>query len=405
MKKLNFFIFGEPGLYDEFNPRYILENNKLHEIIYTIAEGTAFLFGVAELENLLAIDKKGLIDMISKLKRIGAIKVNEQGRFAINFTLFLAKDIDNIQEYLKYAGKRIGDRILSLGKEIKNIIEEEQITLNEVLMKRKLYHVICDYTFDGVALDYFSKKGLFKVSKVNEGNRDYILYAYEDDSVLNKFSNKLLCSSNNVQIDGYRFNSFGDCDGNRNDLFRYLRRVDREINNIQNAGELNSAYTKWVSKRNNELAKELGDYIINLAKGLIHGNESKYEDLFNIGKALGYLDLLEKGKVSINVPIFTENHEEVFNKVGEYISSEIYDELKEILKEMSERLENITAIRHGVDIKEIALELWHLIFGSINEYLVEKGFVDKPYYSEFEGRYLQSIYMLKSEGGNQNENN
>ncbi|MCM1988518.1 hypothetical protein [Oceanirhabdus seepicola] len=393
MKKLNFFIFGEPGDYDKFNPRYVYENNRIDELIYFIAEGEPFSQGVEELDENLSIDSEDLLVLISDLKRIGAIKVNEQERYAINFTLFLTNDIDNIQDFINYAGEKIGNKIISLEEKFNNILREKEISLNQVSVKRKFYHAICDYTFDGVALEYFSKKGLFKISKVNEGNRDFILYAYEDHKLLNKFSNKLLCSSNNVWIDGYRFNSFGDCDGNRNDVFRYFRRVDRAINNIENVEQLNKAYTKWIGKRNNELAKELGDYMIHLATGNIKGNERKHEELLSFSMGLGYVNSDNNEKITINVPIFTENHEEVFNKIAEFICSEIYETLKDILNEMSYRLGNITAVRHGVDKNEIALELWHLIFGAINEYLVEKGFVDKPYYSEFEGRYLQCIYM------------
>jgi hypothetical protein len=53
----------------------------------------------------------------------------------------------------------------------------------------------------------------------------------------------------------------------------------------------------------------------------------------------------------------------------------------------------LSAIKHKVDIKEIANELWHQVFGSINEYLVEKNFFERPNYIDGQGRFFQSIYI------------
>ena len=52
---------------------------------------------------------------------------------------------------------------------------------------------------------------------------------YEDDDLVEKNSNKLLCSSNNYKCPGFIFNSFGDSNGLRKDLFRFFKLAQKSI--------------------------------------------------------------------------------------------------------------------------------------------------------------------------------
>lgn len=52
---------------------------------------------------------------------------------------------------------------------------------------------------------------------------------------------------------------------------------------------------------------------------------------------------------------------------------------------------NISSIRHGIDINEVLNEIWHQIFGNINEQLVKLNLFKQPDYFEDEGRYLKCI--------------
>lgn len=71
----------------------------------------------------------------------------------------------------------------------------------------------------------------------------------------------------------------------------------------------------------------------------------------------------------------------------------ILDEMKETLSS-AESLSGLRCIGHGVPVKEIANELYHVVFGQINEQLAAEGFVENPPYREGEGRYLQSIELM-----------
>ena len=52
---------------------------------------------------------------------------------------------------------------------------------------------------------------------------------------------------------------------------------------------------------------------------------------------------------------------------------------------------DITAVTHGVNKFEIANELYHIVFGSINEILVSRKMVAAPCDVPGEGRYLRCI--------------
>lgn len=72
--------------------------------------------------------------------------------------------------------------------------------------------------------------------------------------------------------------------------------------------------------------------------------------------------------------------------------SSLFEVVKDTIDNLSIDLPDLTAVRHGVEFRDIANELWHLMFGAANEYLVNKGFYAKPEYRAGEGRYLQCIH-------------
>lgn len=82
-----------------------------------------------------------------------------------------------------------------------------------------------------------------------------------------------------------------------------------------------------------------------------------------------------------------------FLKELEYIIVNIFPIVKEIYDSFEVSASRLTPIRHKVDIKEKANEVWHQIFGATNEYLVKEGFVATPNNIDGQGRYLRSLIM------------
>ena len=72
------------------------------------------------------------------------------------------------------------------------------------------------------------------------------------------------------------------------------------------------------------------------------------------------------------------------------VEEALYEEAARTLREVQGRLE-ITAARHGVPAGETANELYHILFGGINEELVRRGLTAAPPDRPGEGRDLQCI--------------
>lgn len=88
--------------------------------------------------------------------------------------------------------------------------------------------------------------------------------------------------------------------------------------------------------------------------------------------------------------MFSRADEPVIARLAALVEEALYEEAARTLREVQGRLE-ITAARHGVPAGETANELYHILFGGINEELVRRGLTAAPPDRPGEGRYLQCI--------------
>lgn len=390
-REMEFYFFGDAGSYDEYNPALILNRLKAQEIIYFIASNEPFSIEKSDILNALDIEEKIVEDILYDMVKINAIE-ERNNSYRIDFPIFLEEDVLNIEKFLYGVGESIGNKIVNIKEIILNELKKIS-AYNKYSNERLLYHIICDYVFDRIAFEFFEEKGLFCTSKEQIGNRDYLIVAYEKSEVVSNHSNRLLCSSNNYRTEKYTFNSFGDCNGNRKDMFRFLNLTNLGINNSTKFEELNFSYIKIIERMNKELANKCGELIIKL-----NLENLKYEDLTTEEKEIAdflinmeYLKKEEGRNIELNIPIFNENDKKIIYKIGEIILNEIYEQVNKILISLEDNKLNITAIKHKVKIKEILNEMWHQIFGLTNEYLCNIGFVEKPENKDCEGRYLKSF--------------
>lgn len=392
MKKINLYFFGKPGGYDEYNPAYVCNSEYVPEILYIIANNEPFSICYRDIIDELKIDEEVLIRIINNLKQINAIDIRND-KYKLNFTVFLEKDMPLLDKYFVNIGRIIGEKII----EKKEIVYEKISQLSNYpnfSKERLLYHIICDSIFDGTAFQFFTDRDIFLHSKPQPGNRDYIIFGYEDSEIVEFHSNGLLCSSNNYRSKSFIFNSFGDSDGERRDMFRFFRKVIKSLEGATPFNDLNFAYIKLIEERNSEIAERCGELIWNISKRKIDLSELSYneKDLVHFLHLLGYIQIDEKNNtVLCNVPIFDIVDKEVINEISEIILSDICNLVRITFEDFEKNAIDLTAIKHKVDIKEISIELWHQVFGFTNEYLVKQKFVEKPENKKGEGRYLRSF--------------
>ncbi|WP_346915823.1 hypothetical protein [Clostridium sp.] len=392
MKRLNLYYFGDIGVYDKYNPAYVCDERLVPEILYMIAENEPFSVSKDHIIKTLTISDNSLDSIIENLKRINAIEEKE-GKYKINFPVFLERDIQVMDRCLKYVGKEIVDIIIK----IKSLIIQKLKKLSSYKIfdeERLLYHIICDMIFDGIAFDFFEEKDVFTASKVQSGNRNYIIIGYEDSYSVDSYSNKLLCSSNNYGSNKFIFNSFGDSNGLRKDMYRFFRMTQQSIKESTPFQDTNLTYIKIIDKTNKDIAEKCGQLVLRVFSEATNYNELSSEDkeLAIFLKDMDYINIDEtSNKLYCNVPIFQEEDMKIVTEISEIILTEILEIVKSTLSSLEKNSKDLTAIKHKVNIKEVGNELWHQTFGRANEELIARGIVAKPYSSEQEGRYLRSM--------------
>lgn len=395
-KKLNFYFFGETGEYDSYNPAYVLSEEYVSEILYLIAENETFTISKFKIAEFLNIKEEAIEYLINNLELINAIEIKNNG-YRVKFPVFLEKDIIEMENYINNSGEIIGRKIIEM-KDIlyKNVSELKCSKFHSY--ERILYHVICDIIFDGFAFEFFTEKDTFCASKQQPGGRDYIIIAYEDNELVEKHSNKILCSSNNYRSSGFIFNSFGDSNGLRKDMFRVFRHVQKSIDSASTFNKVNEAYNRVLDSKNREIADECGNLICNITNKNIKYSQlsEKEKNLSRFLNELEYININETDDImSINIPVFYNSEiSTIIKELADIILTNIFPLAREVFDNFERNSSKLTPIQHRVDIRETANELWHQIFGTTNEYLVKEGFVSSPQNVDGQGRYLRSLIVL-----------
>lgn len=393
-KKLDIYFFGESGPYDEFNPGYVCSKEFVPEILYLIAYNEPYSIARDEIIEIIKINGEEFDNIIESLKRIDAIYI-VQNKYKLKFPVFLEEDMPLLDKHFKNIGEVVGNKIINK----KDHIYREMSKLsnyNFFPKERLLYHVICDDIFDGTAFDFFEKKNIFSSSKLQPGNRNYIIFGYEDSEGVQNHSNKILCSSNNYSSKSFTFNSFGDSDGIRKDMFRFFRQIEGNLEDATPFNDLNLDYIKIIEQKNSEIVERCGKLVWKSYKNEINYNQlSKIEkDMVKFLVKLEYLSIDEKDNTIVcNVPVFQGSDNEIINEISDIVLNQICDIVKSTFDKFEKEATELTAIRHENSMKEVAIELWHQIFGFTNEYLSKIGFIQSPKYVKGEGRYLRSLHI------------
>lgn len=355
---MNIYYFNDLDDYDRYNPSYFLDRKNAKELIYFIAK-SPYIENEESLSRKINIKNEEVKEILDGLTRINALTKNSIGAYKVNFPCFFESDVKKIID-------KIGDDISILVNKVKLNVKNLNYT------KEELYHILCNGVFDNYAFDYLTKYNLVTLHKINPGDRDYIIIGYEDNDFVNNYSSKLLCSNNKFKCNKVTFNSFGDTDGNRMDFFRYFRMKQMNVPTFKFFDD----YMSLIKNNKEELKSRLEDVVLN------NSNDFKTIELL---ENIGYM----KDGI-ICVPILSNKEQ---TTIGESIMNSIKNDLKNIFK----KIENfeITPNFNEVPIKDTLNEVWHIIFGLINEELIKQKVVACPIYIKGQGRFLKCIYIEK----------
>ncbi|MCI5774171.1 MAG: hypothetical protein MR210_06365 [Erysipelotrichaceae bacterium] len=337
------------------NPRYVLSLDGVDHILEKVMKSKPYSITVDCFDNCSLVKSLIKIDVLQ-------LKDNKLG---MKVPFFVENDVDILKKLSKKVANEIASELLYHKKSISEIISHID---NGYSTERNLYHVLCGYIFDGLMFDYLEQNALVTTSCIHKTGLDYLVILYEDSNKLNAYSNKLLFSYNRLVLNNKGFVSFGDSDGNRNDFYRYYRLNELNYLSKEKHGYINCS-------------KE--ELIINFEK--LANNEKvekRYVDIYE------RFDYCKNGKII--VPIYDYQAFKIGNELYKFILPKIEHYLFDALK-IIEVENQLSATLHGVRSKDIANEIYHLIFGEVNEILVGKGMVARPPYIKGEGRYFKSF--------------
>lgn len=247
--------------------------------------------------------------------------------------------------------------------------------------EQNLYHILCGMVFDGDFFDYLCGRGALVTSRQHPSGLDYLNVIYEKCDDLQKLSDGLLCSYNRLANHQCSLQSFGDSQGNRLDFYRLLRLMEQ--------GNVPAKFKEAEALIQKAYGEADKDAILGEAATLIRTGRCAPAAM----ALLEEFEYVHNGEVC--VPVFVPEYQNHIRQIEKIVESCLGEAMSDTLMELAGSID-ITAVRHGVNCLEIANELYHILFGSVNEALVARKIVAAPAYVPGEGRYQRCMVLYES---------
>lgn len=311
-------------------------------------------------------------EYLDNLIHIGLLR-REGDAVLLDSPVFAEEDAARLESCFSESLDRMTEALLNKRAEFVRLAE---MVDNGFPSEVNLYHLLCGSVFDGWFFDYLSSRGAVTTSRMHPSGLDYLIIVYEQSPALDRFSRNLLCSYNRFSDGNRALQSFGDADGDRVDFFRFQRQMQ------QGRGP-EEIRPLWIAAGPGDLR---GKVLDELEKLMVTG--SCDENCRRLLEAFGYV---QDGKPC--VPVYRRKHEHITRQLEQLTEDAIGKEMQAALGD-SRNTEVLTSRRHGVAAGEIANELYHVVFGQLNERLVQAGLVAQPPRHPGQGRYLKSIQLF-----------
>ncbi len=367
MRRFEYFLFEnfdpDESRDSPNNPRSILGEN-CDPLLTMVSQGSALaaqcrdFFGASLIDNLI---------------HCGVLR-QKDGFLFFDCPVFLREDAAVLKESIAREALILSDRLaLGIG-EIRQCCASIQ---NGFPVGQNLYHILCGMVFDGSFFDYLCRQGAVATSRKHPGGLDYLTVLYEKCGQLQSLSNNLLCSYNRLTDGKTSLQSFGDAQGDRFDFYRFFRLLE------QGKHPEKFQHARFLLEAVGGAGK---DYLLSQASSFVQTGHCS-------SPVLGLLEEFGYAKNGVScVPVYTSKHRKAIEQIGFITEQVLGNAIVNSLSSLSAALD-ITAVRNQVSPLEISNELYHLLFGSINEALVQRGLVSTPQCFPGEGRYMKCIVL------------
>lgn len=369
MREFNYFLFenfdADKESNNPYNPRNFL-GNKTDVILTEVAQLPAQTCSYNECcEKYSAQIVRKLID--------GGVLRPSGTELAFDCPIFLREDAAVLHTEIASKASALVDLLQNSMNEIRDFCGRID---NGFPVELNLYHILCGMVFDGDFFEYLSNKGALATSRQHPSGLDYLTVIYEKCEELQQLSDGLLCSYNRFVNAKCSMQSFGDAHGNRFDFYRFFRLMEQ--------GTLTGKFINAEALLIDGFGGTNKDLLLDEVVSLVQTGrcDPAAMDLLEL---FGYV---HDGAVC--VPVYSPYHRKFIVEIESIVEKCIGTAMSDTLIELAGSVD-ITAVNHGVNRLEIANELYHIVFGSINEELAARGIVAAPKYRLDEGRYLKCI--------------
>ncbi len=322
---------------------------------------------------------------INKLIRLGALRIKD-GKVHVNFTFLDEMDNRLIFEICEDHTGYLVEKLLSKKDDIYNILSRYE---NQRVEKDKLaFFIIGCYFLDWGSLTMFRRWGIADNLKPQAGGNEYTLWGEKQDTGMLK---EIYWGGHMIPDIDYIFHTFGD-------HHTYTKRETLpDILHVFHDFDLpgGKEYRSLLFDKRKELALELGDIINEIGKD---GSSVEYmsefscsEDHLSFLMKMGYIEE-EHGMYYLSIPYFTEDDLKMIEDCITPLIPILKEWLEESLDKLKLDLEDTRPMKNGVPFDEFFIQVWHIIFGSVNKELARQGLIYDTYSddSKYNG-YLPAI--------------
>lgn len=368
MRKFEYFLFENFDADEESknpnNPRSFLgnETDAILEKVATLPKDTCLYNDICEKYGTHLVRK--LID--------GGVLRPSGIALAFDCPVFLREDATVLHTEIASKASVLVELLQNSMTEIRDSCSKIK---NGFPVELNLYHILCGMVFDGDFFEYLSSMGAVATSRQHPSGLDYLSVIYEKCEELQTLSDGLICSYNRFVNAKCSLQSFGDAQGNRFDFYRFFRLMEQ--------GSLPGKF-----KEAEALVLDFGDA----------NKDSLLDEVVSLVRtgqcnpaAMALLELfgyIQNG--TFCVPVYTPEHKKHIVEIEGIVERCLGKAMSDTLIDLASSID-ITAVKHGVNRLEIANELYHIVFGSINEELAARGIVVAPKYIPGEGRCFKCI--------------
>lgn len=376
--RVDIWIVGDAGPDDEYNPFRVIGGPPAGQILYALNRGVDT---IPALTDLLSLPADSITESLEAMARLNAVHARG-GRWRVGFPIFTGEDRQTIDKTVRPPAEKMAARLWrrrdDLGAVLATISAAAYTSIDMLLLA-----IVGCFALDWGGLEWLKARGLLVHGKPQPGGRHYVLLGSEPGAT----GLSRLAGSRNPSYGRYTFTSFGDYDGRRLSVVEIPMVMSRVIDESESVPDgwrepLRSVGAAHLEKLMLDLARVLEAAAARPASAVelaarLELDGAELDPLIALVTAAGALRAANSTLMPA-IPVFLPDDEAAMQQAVSMVLDDTMPLVEAEYPALKERLMSLTAIRQGLPFGEVFSEVWHALFGAVNEILANGGFMMNP---------------------------